>query len=459
MQFNHSQFTLKSRWSLILIVLLGLLITITIVELQPDLKHEPQAHAKTSVNTIVIQPYQVAPSITGFGVVEADHKLEARAEISGRITYVHPELKKGAILPQGTLLIKIDDKDYELALRQAEADLLAKQANLKEMQLTIDNNELELKLAVEKLKVRENELNRVKKLHKSGSVSQSRLDQEQQNYLQQKQEVQKLKNLETTLPSDMAVVEAQIAIAEAKVKQSSRNLERTNITLPFDGRISQVSVEQEQYVSLNAPLFNAFGMEKMLITAQFPVDQFRQIAASFDTSKTQNMAQMLNGNMSNILSSLGLTAQTYIAGEPSTVWEAKVERLSDNLDPQSRTIGVTVSISGSYRQMVPGKRPPLLEGMYMEVKLQGATNDYIVIPRLALHKNEIYLVDEEQKLTRYELENYQLQNEIVLSNSMALKGKTLITSDVFPAVNGMAVKIHPDERTRALLTQWMELAQ
>ncbi len=60
----------------------------------------------------------------------------------GRVTYVHPELKRGAILSKETVLLRIDDRDYRLALTQAEADMLANQASVKEMELTIENNKL-----------------------------------------------------------------------------------------------------------------------------------------------------------------------------------------------------------------------------------------------------------------------------------------------------------------------------
>ncbi len=41
-----------------------------------------------------------------------------------------------------TVLLRIDDRDYRLALTQAEADMLANQASVKEMELTIENNKL-----------------------------------------------------------------------------------------------------------------------------------------------------------------------------------------------------------------------------------------------------------------------------------------------------------------------------
>ncbi|WP_144394685.1 efflux RND transporter periplasmic adaptor subunit [Pleionea sediminis] len=450
---------LQQKWTLPVMIVTGVVITLLIIELQPELKHQNKEKYPVVVNAINVREAKVAPTITGFGNVVADRKLEAKAEVSGRVTYVHPELKKGTFLSQGTLLIKIDDKDYQLALKQAEADRVAKQANLKELELTIENNELELKLAKQKLSVRKKELNRLTQLQKQGSISQSRLDQEKQNYLQQQQEVQKLENLKTTLPSDMEVVKAQIAIAEAKVKQSERNLERTQIHLPFNGRISQVRVEKDQYITAASPLFNAFSMEKMLVEAQFPVEQFRQIAAVLDGDKLSSFSQEQNSNMTEILSSMGLSAEVNIAGKSRVKWKAVVERISDDLDPKSRTIGVTVSVSDSYQMMVPGKRPPLLEGMYMEVQLQGAAQQRLVIPRFALHQRQVYLINKEQQLERRTLKNFHLQDELVIVNQGLLAGEKIITSDVFPAVDGMTLNPQNDQRTATLMVKWLEQYQ
>ncbi len=163
---------LKSRIALPAIIVGGILLTLLIILVQPEMEHNPQQRPAIPVSVIEVKQQSIRPAIVGFGSVEPDVDLEAKSEVSGRIIYIHPELKKGSILSKGTLLLKVDDKDYRLALTQAEADLLANEAAVKEIDLTIENNKLELKLANEKLKVRQKELNRLSKLKKTGAVSQ-----------------------------------------------------------------------------------------------------------------------------------------------------------------------------------------------------------------------------------------------------------------------------------------------
>ncbi len=447
---------MQKKYSLPALAAFGVLFAVAIVKLQPEMVHNPAERPSVPASYIEIKKTSAQPEVVGFGTVKPDLNLQAKAEVAGRITYINPGLKKGEIFAKDTLLLKIDDKDYLLQLKQAEADVLANQANLKEMELTIENNVLELKLAEEKLKVGNKEYQRLEKLRKNGSVSQSKLDAERQNYLQQQQEVQQLKNKQTTLPSDLEVMKAQLAIAQAKLEKSQRDLARTEIRLPFNGRINQVSAEADQFVAVGAALFNASGLDKVVVHAQFPMEQFAAFARSFQKDKLQIQANDEFTNMTQVLASLGLSATVEMAGGDFPAWEAKVERLSDDLDPQSRTLGVTVSVEGNYRDIEPGVKPPLLEGMYMQVTLKGPGNDYFPIPRFAIHGDQVYLIGVGDKLERRRVRINQVKRNLALFEGEFQGGERLITSDLFPAVDGMSITPVMDKSTQQQVSDWLE---
>ncbi len=138
--------------------------------------------------------------------------------------------------------------------------------------------------------------------------------------------------------------------------------------------------------------------------------------------------------MGALLNSLGLTATVELVGSNSGNWQAKVERFSNDIDPQGRTIGVTVSVFGSYRNVKPGVRPPLLEGMYTRVHLKGSATNYIALPRYALHKKQVFTVSEQSTLQRIDLTNIQLQGDLALVKNGISPSVQIITSDVFPAI-------------------------
>lgn len=459
LQLLKSKFGSKSKLALPVLALAGLFLAVLIVKLQPEMTHNPQARPSVPANFIEISSHTLKPEIIGFGTIKPDLNLKATAEVSGRITYIHPDLKKGEIFIKDTLLLKIDDKDYLLQLRQAEADVLANKASLKEMELNIQNNVLELKLAQEKLKVRKKEFSRLEKLRKSGSVSQSKLDAEQQNLLQQQQEVQQQKNKQTTLPSDLEVVKAQLAIAQSKLEKSQRDLARTEIKIPFNGRISEVNADADQYVGIGSALFAASGLNKVVVQAQFPIDQFRKFATNFPKEKIDIGGNENFANMTKMLANIGLTATIQEASGHLPARLAKVERFSDDLDPQSRTIGVTVSVDGNYRDIEPGTKPPLLEGMYIKVRLMGPQSDYSIVPRFAIHGDEIYLIDKDDRLERRTISDFQLSGNLALFSSEIEPGERLVTSDIFPVVNGMSISPSVDISVNQQIAGWLEGAQ
>ncbi|MDP0561065.1 MAG: hypothetical protein QS721_01500 [Candidatus Endonucleobacter sp. (ex Gigantidas childressi)] len=453
---------LQNRIALPILAFCGVLIFVLIVKLQPSMSRESSLDLVTSVNYIEVTEQHIKAEIIGYGLIDPDLSLQARAEVTGLISYIHPQLKKGEFFTKDTLLLVIDDKDYQLRSKQDKEEMLINKANLQEMTLTIENNELEITLALAKLKVIQAEYDRLLKLSKTGVVSKSSLNTEKQNLLKQKQEVQQFNNKKTTLPSTLAVIEAKLEISRAKLEKSELDLARTKIHMPFNGRISAVHTEINQYVtaggSSTGQLFDAFSVNKMVINAQFPLEQFRMFARSFNISSFSGNDKSLN--MQQLLSSLELTAIIKDPSHKFVIWQAKVERFSDNLDAKSRTVGIVVSISDSYKSVEPGVKPPLLEGMYMKVILYGKAKNMLVLPRFSLHRKQVYTINQDNQLQRKTLSNLQYHGELVLIepsiNQVINAHDKIITSDVFPAVNGMNVIPVIDENTNSKMKQWLD---
>jgi len=459
---NNIKSWLQAKVAFPIIAIVGIAVMVLIVKSQPDMKHQAAASLVTPVNYIQVKSHLIEPEVIGYGVIKPDMVLAAKAEVSGRVTYIHPQLKKGEIFSKGTLLLIIDDKDYLLQLKQAQADLLVNKANLQEMTLSIENNELELSLALEKLQVRNSEYARMFKLSKTGVVSKSSLNSEKQNLLQQKQEVQQLENKKTLLPSTLAVMKAQLEISKANLEKSKRDLARTQITMPFDGRISEVYTELNQYVTAGGlssagQLFDAFTLNKVIINAQFPVEQFRLFAQNFDKEVFVNNTN--TADMKNVLQSLGLSVMVKDPSGLFEAWPATVERFSDNLDAKSRTVGIMVSLSDSYKNVLPGVRPPLLEGMYMKVILAGKPKNMLILPRFALHNKQVFTIDAQNLLQRVTLEKPQYHGDLLLiepsKEQVLQKNDRIITTDVFPAVEGMEVTPILDDIATKQIRYWL----
>ncbi|MFT5719805.1 MAG: multidrug efflux system membrane fusion protein [Motiliproteus sp.] len=460
---NKPQLWLRRFWALPLMILIGVAIAVVIIKSQPAMEHRPEVRLGAPVTTLALEQHSVRPRALGYGVVTPDVLLEMRAEVAGRVVYRDPQLKKGSLLPAGRLVLQIDANDYQLALKKSRATLVQGRANLAEQTLAQQDAELDLQLAQQQLRLAETASARFEKLLSKGSIAQSAADTQRSSLLQARQEVAGLQNRLDAMPYNIEVLQAQIAIAESERETQQRNLARTDIRLPFDARISSLTTETDQFVSQGTPLFTAQTVDKVLINAQFSLSQMLLLARGFDLDP-QSLQQLFVGdaNADSLIQRLGLTARVRLAGNGQNgSWDAKVERISNNLDPVSRTIGVIVGISDPYQQIQPGIKPPLLEGMYMEIELRGRAQTYWVVPRNVLHEGELFLVDDQQTLNRLPVSGYLQQQMLLLDPATDLSadlsaGLNVVTSDLFPAVEGMLLTPSPDLGAQAEITTWLE---
>jgi len=446
---------LNRKLALPLVAIIGVIIAVLLVKSQPKMVHQVERKPTTSVKVITAKRYDVPPKISGFGEVIPDILLEGKSEISGKVEYIHPQLKPGSILPKDTVIVRIEKNDYQLALKKAQAELAVSQANLVELEINLNDAMTDLQLAQERLTLSKKELKRSQNLIKKGSISQSKFDSQQSSTLQLKREVQNLKSQLAALPSQRDVLKAKEVIAQSDVETQQRNLERTVIRLPFNARISEESVENNQFITQGATLFKAQNINRVLINAQFPFDQFKKISKGFPANININDIIQLKSETESIFSKLGLGATVKLSGHNGVKWEAKVERFLSNLDPSSRTLGIIVSVDNPYENIRPGVKPPLLAGMFAEVILKGKARSYIVIPRDALHETELYVVDQKTALSRKKI-TADTQGSMLLIEQGLHEGEKVITSDVFPAVSGMPLNEVLDTQRQQQITAWLK---
>ncbi len=445
---------LQKRSALPLFLIAGIAVAGIVVSQKKSPSHQPQGDQAKPVSIVEIHQQSVRPMIVGYGEVVPDILLSAKAEVAGRITYVHPDLHKGALLPKDALVVKIDDKDHQLALSRAKADLASNEASLKEFVLNMKDAEVDLRLAKEKLKLAESELRRNAELLKKQSISQATVDSQKSNVLQLKQEVQNLTNRLEVLPAQQEIAEAKRAIAQATVETQQRNLERTEIRLPFNARINQLDIEQDQFVAQGNTLFSAQNTDKILINAHFSPARFTIISRSLAAFEKELKQAMASQQLGAMLDRIGLRASVQLTDIPQALWKGKVERISNDLDPDTRTLVVTISVDKPYEKIKPGVKPPLINGMYTRVQLSGNPEPFYLAPRSALHEGQVYLVDRDSKLERRSVAPFHQQDEIALFIDGFEAGEQLVVSDLYPAVPGMKLKPKVNGNLQQSMRAW-----
>ena len=134
--------------------------------------------------------------------------------------------------------------------------------------------------------------------------------------------------------------------------------------------------------------------------------------------------------------------------------------MTDTLDPKTRTIGVVVEVDEPYGDVMPGSRPPLIKGFFVEVHLTGIVRkDSLVVPRSAIHNEHLYLVNKDNRLQIKKVSIDLLQAEFAVVSGDISKDDILVISDLVPAIKGMMLSPQTDLDTSKRLNNIVQGVQ
>lgn len=422
----------SARWRKLLIlppIVLGVLVLLWMAGgREPPAKAERSEPVRT-VRVIEAPLLELIPKAEGYGPVRPARVWIAVAQVAGRIVEIHPKLRDGEILPQGTLLVRIDPTDYALALNQAQAELA-------ELKVQEDNAQASLAIEERNLSLARQDLERQRKLVRQGTASQSSVDEAERVVLSIRTAVQALRNT-------LALIPTQRRVLETKVARARRDLERTEIRAPFTLRVADLAIEAEQYVGVNQALFEGDDVARVEVEAQFALSTLRRLFIGrprLELDITRLGEQLPEAVGLDPLVRLDL-------GNHVAEWQAEFVRFSDNVDPQTRSIGVVVAVDRPFDKIEPGYRPPLSKGMFVQVVLRGKSQaPRLVIPRNAVRYGMVYVADADDRLRQRPVEVLFSQGAYSVIASGLIPGERVVVSDLIPAVSGMLLRPQIDEK-------------
>jgi multidrug efflux pump subunit AcrA (membrane-fusion protein) len=417
----------------VLMLLLGL---IGLIALTKSRKRPPRLEAKehpTSVRVLPAPALAVVTRARGHGFLRPGRTWEAVAQVGGRLLRRSPQLEVGAFVEANHELFVIDPADYQLAVETAQAEQATLQAQLQQLDVEAHSLKEKLTLTRKIVKLAEAELGRQQKLLEKSSSTRTAFDRELQTTLTKRQQTLDLEGAQAQLPSRRAYLKAQLRQVTTRLAQARLNVARTQIRVPFAARVGAVLVEVGQYVRPGQVVARFDGTATAEVTALIPRERMRLLAQTFQKHQAATGIQELVP----LLSQVNARLRIQLAGQ-AVDWPAKVLRMADSVDPRTRMIGIVVSVEGPYQNIVPGSRPPLIKGMYVEVLLESPPGPpMVVVPRSVLRGNRIPVVGPDQRLLLPQVVIDSLHPRFAVLKSGLEPGTKVVLSELLPAVKGM----------------------
>lgn len=313
----------------------------------------PTKSSKLPVTAIVVYPSTLEDLLIVSGNLEADEEVEIKSEIDGVILEVN--FQEGRNVQKGERLIKIEDDDLKAQIQrtQYQIDLVQQQEN------------------------------RRKKLLDKGGVSQEEYDE---------------------ILTQVNTLKAELAILEV-------DLEKTEITAPFDGKIGFKMVSEGSYLSPGTSIARMVKLNPIKVSFSVPEKYSQQIQVGNKVSfSVEGMSNAFTGGI--------------FAKEPF-------------IDPDTRTQLIKARSANT--------RGTLLPGSFCTVSIQLESFDEAlnvpteaVIPELGGKK--LYVVEEGVAKTKTVETGIRRSEKIQVVSGLEA-GDTVITSGILQLKEGMPVEV------------------
>ena len=331
------------------------------------------------------------------------------SEVSGKVVSVAESFDVGQIFTKGDVLLKIDARDYELALAQARSQVAQAQ--------------LRLQMEVKEADVVRREWELLNQGEPSG-----------------------LQAREPQLASARAALEAALAAEEA----AKRNLDRCEIRAPFDGMVARAGVRPGQFAALATPLGELFATD--VVEVRLPL-----IASDLSfIDLPRPGAKVALGQAPKVT----LSAR---AGERRTEWLGHIVRSEETVDPMNRMVYVVAQVIDPYG-LAKRDGAPLRSGTFVRASIEGRTQEnVIVLPRHALRgKNQVWIVCEKSTLQEWLGYREPSHHKRLIFRSVDVsfadakqvivaagiqQGEQVVVSLLAAVVDGMGVKVREAEST------------
>jgi RND family efflux transporter MFP subunit len=322
--------------------------------------------------------------LRGKGTVVPAKEVVLQAELGGRVIWQSPELVAGGRFKEGQAIVRIDPRDYQLAVESARSQ--------------VNQAKLELSLEKRRGEVAKREWNAF------GEADVS----EEQSALAQR---------EPQLESTRLALKA----AQSSLKKAQLDLARTTLRAPFNAMVVSESVDTGQLISPQSTVARLVGTDEYHVQVSVPVSSLRTVVARSDEGP---------GSEAKIVQH---------AGDETIERHGEVIRQLPDLDPGGAMARLLVRIENPV-----GEKGdlPLLLGSFVDVAIEAEPiEDAIRLPRVALRNGRnVYVMNDQDALEIRDVEIAWTEPDAVLVTGGLGANERVVTSRIPTPVPNMLLR-------------------
>lgn len=372
----------------VIIIAFGAMAMNYFVASAPKAKRRPPKTTAPLVRVRALQPGPQSVTVRVMGTVIPARETTLEARVAGEIVETHPDFIEGGFLREGETVVRIDDADYQLARIRAQSAVV----------------DARYALALER--GRQDVARREWSLL-NGSDASAAGDADL---------ALRKPHLEKAL--------ADLAAAEADLRQAELQLSRIRVTAPFNAILRVRHVTDGSQVAVHGPVADLVATDRYRIRVSVPVDHLDRIDIPRHRGDSGAGATVFYRDGAEI--------------------RGRVVKLLSDLETEGRMARLLIVVEDPLGLENPvSGRPPMLLGEFVRVAIEGRpVGKAYRISRAALRDNAVvWIAAANDTLDIRPVETVWRDKETVLVARGIAPGERLILSDLAAPAQGMALSI------------------
>ena len=366
------------------IIVLSLVVLFALAATKAKPERAEKSNQGVLVEVMTLEQASHATQVRAKGTVIAAQRVMLQPELGGRVTWQSPELIPGGRFEKGKAVLKIDARDYRIAVDARRAEL----------------RRARLELAVE---------------NRRGKVAKDEWEAFGDKTSESEGSILALRK------PQLEAAKVQLKAAQGAVAKAELDLKRTTLKAPFNAMVVSESVDVGQLIGPQTPVATLVGTDTYWVQVSIPVSGLSR-------------ARARRGDAA------GAKVQiTQHIGEQTIEREGEVIRHLPDLDQGGSMARILVAIDDP---LGAEGEPQLLLGSYVDVAISSEKIDgAIAIPRSAVRDgNRVFVMNDDNKLeVRQVTTVWSTPNEILVNGGVK-PGEQLIVSRVSTPVPNMLLR-------------------